>query len=418
VLAAITVLAATGNVDLDAVVLTLSYAVGAAVPMLAIALLGQRIAIRLKAHARAVRIGSGVLITAAAVAMALGVDQDLQTRIPGYTEAVQKQVEDSAAAKRELGELTGAKEPTPVAPATDDAAGGLPDYGPAPEFDGIVEWQNSEPLTIASLRGKVVLIDFWTYSCINCLRTLPYIEEWDARYRDSGLVIVGVHTPEFAFERVPKNVRENSTKLGVTYPVALDNDYATWNAWGNRYWPAKYLVDRQGHVRAYHFGEGAYEETEQMIRTLLAERSVALPAASTTPDHTPHGTLTPETYLGYERIAGYEGDAIVPERTHAYTLPKRLGPDAVAYGGSWTIGRENARAGRGARLRIRYRARDVYLVLGGSGTVTALVDGTPAGKTTVTGDRLYTLVERPELARHLLELRFSPGVAAYAFTFG
>jgi cytochrome c biogenesis protein CcdA/thiol-disulfide isomerase/thioredoxin len=418
VLAAITVLAATGDVGLDAVVLTLSYAVGAAVPLLAIALLGQRVAGRLKSHAHGVRIASGALIAAAAVAMTLGVDQDLQTRIPGYTESIQKRVESSTAAKRELGELTGAREPTVVDAAADGTGAALPDYGPAPEFDGIVEWQNSPALTITGLRGKVVLIDFWTYSCINCLRTLPYIEDWDRRYRDAGLVVVGVHTPEFAFERVPANVRENSKKLGVTYPVALDNAYGTWNAWGNRYWPAKYLIDRRGHVRAYHFGEGAYDETEHLIRALLAERSVALPTASTATDETPSGRLTPETYLGFERIAGYGGEAIVPERRHTYTLPKRLKQDAVAYGGTWTIGRENAVAGAGARLRLRYRARNVYLVLGGSGTVTALVDGKRASTTRVTGDRLYTLVEREQLGEHLLELRLTHGVAAYAFTFG
>ncbi len=418
VLASITVLAATGDVGLDAIVLTLAYAIGAAVPLLAIALLGRGAAARLKAQARTVRLVSGALIAAAATAMILGLDRDLQTKIPGYTEAIQERVESSTGAKRELGKLTGAREPTAIAdPAGGDAAD-LPDYGPAPEFDGIVEWQNSEPLTIAGLRGKVVLIDFWTYSCINCLRTLPYIKEWYERYRDSGLVIVGVHTPEFAFERVPANVRENSDELGVTYPVALDNGYATWNAWGNRYWPAKYLIDRQGQVRGYHFGEGAYAETEEMIRELLAERPVALPAASAADAEAPTGKLTPETYLGFERIAGYVGEPIVPAQPHTYTFAKQVGHDEISYAGKWTIGRENAVAGDGARLRLNYRARDVYLVLSGSGTVAALVDGRPAGTTTVAGDRLYTIVERPRLGRHLLELRMTPGVAAYAFTFG
>lgn len=417
-LAAITVLAATGNVGVEAVVLTLAYGVGAAVPLLAIALLGQRAAGRLKAYAHGVRLGSGVLIGGAAVAIALGVDRDLQTRIPGYTEAIQEHVEGSASARRELGRLTGARDPEPVATAGSTGRADLPDYGPAPEFDGIVEWQNSEPLTIAGLRGQVVLIDFWTYSCINCLRTLPYITDWHARYADSGLVVVGVHTPEFAFERVPANVRKNSEELGVTYPVALDNGYATWNAWGNRYWPAKYLIDRRGHVRGYHFGEGEYAETEEMIRQLLAEEAVTLPAAGAQADATPTGHLTPETYLGFERIAGYVGEPIVPERPHEYTPAQSLGSDEVTYGGTWTIGRENAVAGAGARLRLDYRARDVYLVLSGRGTVTAFVDGQPESTTTVAGDRLYTIVERPRLGRHVLELRLTTGVAAYAFTFG
>jgi thiol-disulfide isomerase/thioredoxin len=270
-------------------------------------------------------------------------------------------------------------------------------------------------LTMKGLRGRVVLIDFWTYSCINCLRTLPHVREWDSRYRDAGLTIVGVHTPEFAFERVASNVRENVKKLELHYPVALDNDFGTWEAWHNQYWPAKYLIDRNGHVRYYHFGEGEYAATEEAIRTLLGAEA---PPASNLADDGPHGELTPESYLGFARIARNGGDAVANDAEHTYRLPAMLADNELAFGGSWRVERERAIAGRAARLRLDYRARNVYLVLTGTGSVRVLVDGKPERTVRVTGDRLYALVERPKIGDHLLELRFSPGVAGYAFTFG
>ena len=421
VLAAVTVIAAQRSVGLDGVVLTLAYAVGAAVPMLAIAFAGQRAAVRLRAHATAVRRVAGALVVVAALTIALGVDQDLQTRIPGYTEAVQERIERSKPAQRELEELTGARAPQAVADPESD--GTLEDYGRAPEFAGLVGWLNSRPLTLAGLRGKVVLIDFWTYSCINCLRTLPYIRAWDDRYRSRGLAIVGVHTPEFAFERVPSNVRENAKELGIDYPIALDNDFGTWNAWHNQYWPAKYLIDRDGHVRYYHFGEGDYDESESAIRELLAQpgagsKGAALPPPAALADRSPVGLVTPESYLGSQRLARYVGTTIAPDREQAYVPASSLAENELTLGGRWKVEGERAVAGREARLRLRYRASDVHLVLTGRGTVEVLVDGKRERRLRVTGDRLYTLVERPRLGEHLLELRLTPGLAGYAFTFG
>jgi len=414
VLAAVTVIAAKREIGLDGLVLTLAYALGAALPMLAIAFAGQRAARAFRARAEAVRRVAGVLVGAAALAIALGVDQDLQTVIPGYTESLQKRFERSGAAQRELRELTGSRAPE----ARGGGEGALTDYGAAPEFQGLGAWINSEPLTLAGLRGRVVLIDFWTYSCINCLRTLPYIRAWDARYRAAGLTIVGVHTPEFAFERVESNVRENAKELKLRYPIALDNDYGTWQAWSNQYWPAKYLVDRDGHVRYYHFGEGEYAETEEAIRTLLAERGTAVPAASGLEDRSPHGQVTPESYLGYERLARYYGPSVLKDAERAYTFPTKLEDNELAFAGRWRIEHERAVAGRGARLRLDYRARNVFLVLTGNGSVRVRVDGKPERTVRVSGDRLYTLVERREIEDHLLELGFSPGIAGYAFTFG
>jgi cytochrome c biogenesis protein CcdA/thiol-disulfide isomerase/thioredoxin len=412
VLAAVTVIAAKRDVGLDGVLLTLAYAIGAALPMLAIAFAGQRAARAFRSHAVWIRRGAGVLVAGAAIAIALGVDQDLQTAIPGYTESLQERFERSSAAQRELGELTGAR-----APKADrgDATAALKDYGPAPDFHGVAGWLNSPPLTLKGLRGRVVLIDFWTYSCINCLRTLPHVREWDSRYRDAGLTIVGVHTPEFAFERVASNVRENVKKLALHYPVALDNGFGTWEAWHNQYWPAKYLIDRKGHVRYFHFGEGDYGTTEDAIRTLLGNDA---PPASQLADDSPHGLLTPESYLGYQRLARNGGETVKENAEHTYRLPGKLDDSELAFGGSWKVEGERAVAGRGAKLRLDYLARNVYLVLTGTGSVRVLVDGKPERTVRVAGDRLYTLVERPKIGDHVLELRFTPGVAAYAFTFG
>ena len=414
ILAAITTIAATREIGIQGVGLTLAFAVGAALPMLAIAFAGQGAAARLRSRAQALRIVSGVLIAAAAFAMALGLDQDLQLKVPNYVEAVQERLEGFA--DDELEELTGAREPEVVA---ENETSALEDYGPAPEFAGLVGWLNSKPLTLAGLRGRVVLIDFWTYSCINCLRTLPYITEWDERYRRSGLTIVGVHTPEFAFERVRANVRDNAEKLGVRYPIALDNDFGTWNAWHNQYWPAKYLIDRAGHVRYYHFGEGDYDESEAAIRELLAERTDAdLPAPADLADESPHGLVTPESYLGYQRLDRYVGTSIARDREQRYTFAPVLEDNELTLDGRWQVEGERATAGRDAKLRLRYRASDVFLVLTGRGSVQVLVDGREERRVRVTGDRLYTLVERPQVGEHLLELRFSPGVSGYAFTFG
>jgi thiol-disulfide isomerase/thioredoxin len=298
----------------------------------------------------------------------------------------------------------------------------LRDFGQAPEFQEIDRWVNSKPLTLASLRGKVVLIDFWTYSCINCLRTLPHVKRWAATYRRAGLVVVGVHTPEFAFERVPANVERAVASLGVQYPVALDNGYGTWSAWGNQYWPAKYLVDRQGHVRYAHFGEGEYQRSEDVIRTLLAEKALPSPVSASIPDQTPTELLTPETYLGSARIDRFVGSRLVSGREADYSIPRVVPQSSFAYGGRWTVEKERSVAGRDARLRLSFYAHKVFLVLGangGTGIVQVRVDGRSLKTVRVTEDRLYTLAELPgEAGNHTLDLSISPGTEAYAFTFG
>jgi thiol-disulfide isomerase/thioredoxin len=265
------------------------------------------------------------------------------------------------------------------------------------------------------LRGKVVLIDFWTYSCINCLRTLPQLEAWDSHYRKDGLVIVGVHTPEFAFERVASNVAGAVKRLGVRYPVVQDNDYAIWGAYSNQYWPAEYLIDRSGRVRHAHFGEGEYDQTEKLIRNLLG---VDRGTMTEVRDETPRGLLTPESYIGYARAERFVGEQVQPERPGTYRFPSTLPVNDLAFGGQWTVLKERAVTGRGAGLRVHFHASKVYLVLGGHGSVDVLANGKQLRRVRVEGDRLYTLVDSPHELDALLELRFTAGISAYAFTFG
>jgi cytochrome c biogenesis protein CcdA/thiol-disulfide isomerase/thioredoxin len=421
VLATITALSAQHMVGFDTVLLTLAYAVGAAVPMLLIALGGQRAARRLRAQSPNFRRAMGVLLAAAAFALIFNVSQSLQTALGGYTSAIQKHVEETSVATKHLDKLRGGGNAFAAAAAKAPKSS-LPVLGTAPDFVGIADWLNTpgdRPLSLAALRGKVVLVDFWTYSCINCIRTLPHLRAWYAAYHKDGLVIVGVHTPEFAFEHVLGNVRQATHSLDVTWPVALDNGYATWSAYSNQYWPAEYLIDKSGRVRHYHFGEGDYGGTEQAIRSLLAETGATMPAhATAVPDTTPSGLLTPESYLGTARLARYVGSTIHPDVGAAYTFAHSLPLNDLTYAGNWNVGSQRIVASLGARLRLRFQARYVYIVLGGKGTVHALVDGRPLRTLTVSSDRLYTVVSGGAVRQGLLELRFSPGVNAYAFTFG
>jgi thiol-disulfide isomerase/thioredoxin len=414
VIGAISANAARLELGWKTVVLTVAYAVGAAVPMLAVAVLGQRSVRRLRANVPAVRMALGVVMAAAALAIAFDVDRKLQTWFPDYTHALQAG-ERSSVAKDELSKLQ-RRGASPFEASTPSGSS-LPDYGPAPEFAGISAWLHSKPLTMRQLRGKVVLVDFWTYSCINCLRTLPHLKAWDARYRKAGLVIVGVHTPEFAFEHVVSNVREASRKLGVRYPVAVDDDYKTWDAYQNDAWPAEYLIDRRGHVREIKKGEGTYDETERSIRTLLGKpESMQLASVQ---DRTPQHLTTPESYLGWLRLGRYVGSPLHVDTYSDYRFPRTIPLNDLAYAGRWNVQRERLVAGRGARLRLHFLAQNVYLVLSGHGKLQVLVGGRRVKTIRVAGlSRLYTLLSYPGLSEGALELRFTPGVAAYAFTFG
>jgi cytochrome c biogenesis protein CcdA/thiol-disulfide isomerase/thioredoxin len=412
VLAAITVVAANNHVGLRALLLTVAYALGAALPMLAIALGGRRVGTRLRAQGPVLRLASGVVIGLVALGISFHVDDRFATALPGYTQSLQKHIEDNSTAQRQLAKLRGGK--ALVAKKTSAVA--LPDYGRAPALKPGGRWFNATPLALKQLRGKVVLIDFWTYSCINCLRTLPHLESWYAAYHPKGLVIIGVHTPEFAFEHVASNVGAAIKRLGIEYPVVQDNAYDTWNAYSNHYWPAEYLIDRNGRIRHVHFGESSYAETEGLIRRLLAVQGAT---ARSVPDMTPNEVVTPESYLGYNRLERYYGSPLIQrDRLAEYAFPATLPQGFLAYAGRWRVEGERIVAGAGARLRLHFVGEHVYLVLGGRGKVGVLVNGRPTKTVNVDSYRLYTLRStfRPQDA--MLELRFTPGVQAYAFTFG
>jgi cytochrome c biogenesis protein CcdA/thiol-disulfide isomerase/thioredoxin len=412
IIGAISANAARVHLGWQTVAITVAYALGAALPMLAIAALGQRATRRIRMNAQALRTGLGIVLALAALALVFNADTKLQTWFPDYTHALQG-VERSSVARDELAKL----QHRGKSRFEDTAAGSLTDYGAAPDFTGISEWINSKPLTLQRLRGKVVLVDFWTYSCINCLRTLPHLEAWDKRYRKAGLVIVGVHTPEFAFEHVPSNVREASRRLGVRYPVAIDDDYGTWSAYQNDAWPAEYLIDKHGHVREIKKGEGQYDETEHSIRTLLGEPAKAQLAS--VKDRTPQHLTTPESYLGWERLDRYVGSPLTANVPVRYRFPRQIPLNDLAYSGVWTVGRQRIVARQNARLRLHFLAQNVYLVLSGHGRMQVLVGGRPVKTVRVNGlSRLYTLLHYKGLAEGALELRFTPGIAAYAFTFG
>jgi thiol-disulfide isomerase/thioredoxin len=316
--------------------------------------------------------------------------------------------------------------PRPAARGPAPGTPRLPDLGAAPDFTGTQRWFNTaggRPLTLAALRGRVVLVDFWTYTCINCLRTLPFLRGLDAKYRNEGLTIVGVHTPEFSFEQSAGNVASAIRSDGLRYPVAQDNAYATWNAYGNQYWPAEYLIDARGHVRHTNFGEGAYHETELAIRALLAQAG-----------HTRLGGMaqgrailpttqqaTPETYLGAEHAQGWAGVPPTPG-THSYPAAAGLALNDFVLSGTWRVTGQSATAVRSARIDVAFQAAHVYLVLSSAGgrprTVRVLLDGRPSRTVTVRAQRLYELVSLPTAQQHRLTLQVSPGVAGYAFTFG
>jgi cytochrome c biogenesis protein CcdA/thiol-disulfide isomerase/thioredoxin len=411
-LAAITTAAARENFGVRTIAATVAYGLGAAIPMLAIAYGGREAAARIRQRAEILRNVAGVAIALVAVGLVFHVDDNLAKLTPGYTTFLQNKIEHGSSVTRELAKVRGGRTQLAVVHRSD---GGLPDYGVAPPLHPDGAWINSSPFTLAQQRGKVVLVDFWTYSCINCLRTLPHLESWYARYHHKGLEIVGVHTPEFAFEHVASNVRAAVKRLGIVYPVVQDNRYKTWDNYANQYWPAEYLIDKTGHVRHTHFGEGEYDKTETLIRRLLGASGTR---AAPKPDTTPTGLLTPETYLGYSRLANYVGTAISPDLDASYSLPGHLPQNTLAYGGSWHVGAERIVALHGASLRLHFHAKNVYVVLGGRGTVRAFVDGEPTRTLNVDAQRLYTVRASNQTADATLELRFTPGIEAYSFTFG
>jgi len=427
VLAAIIVAGSTGRIDFGTVLLTLSFALGVAIPLLVFALAGRGLIERIRAfrsRERGLRIAAGIAMIALAVGLAFNLPQMLQRLLPDYTAQLQDGLAEQQGDALDLGGLV-TDENRELANCTNGATV-LEKCGPAPAIRGIEEWMNTAdgaPVDLASLRGKVVLIDFWAYSCINCQRSIPHVVAWDEAYREAGLQVIGIHSPEYAFEKDPDNVRAGIRDFGIDYPVALDNTLSTWTAYRNRYWPAHYLIDAEGVVRHISFGEGNYAATEKMIRELLsdADPAVSLPAATEVADDTPEvGSTTRETFLGSSKDVNYGGGDAYRAGTRDYAYPSAQPQDSFALDGEWTVETQYATpAGADAGgIRLRYRASEVRIVLAGTGEIrvrddsgatrTIEVDGTP---------RSYRLLEGAS-GEGTLTLEVSPGVQVYSFTFG
>ncbi|MDT9600484.1 cytochrome c biogenesis protein DipZ [Sphingosinicella rhizophila] len=430
--------AALQGASIGTSLLLLAYALGAATSLALALLIGGPLFKSMKHSLGAgewIRRGLGALVLIGVAAIALGLDTNYLAKIStAQTNAIEQSLARTLGMKDEM-DTTAVKE-----------KGGkldLPVEGVLPPLDGITHWINSPPLTREQLRGKVVLIDFWTYSCINCLRSLPYVRAWAERYKDDGLVVIGVHAPEFAFEKDLDNVATAVRDLDVTYPVAVDNDYAVWRAFKNRYWPAHYFIDAQGRVRYHHFGEGNYARSEQVIRQLLAEagRDPGTAAARVALEGVAAAAAirslrSPETYIGYARAANFMSPGgIVRDRIKTYA-PAPLTLNQWALDGRWTVERQQARLERaGGGITYRFHARDLHLVLGNAPgkpvRFRIRIDGKPpgddhgvdvdaAGNGTIDGQRLYQLVrQKGPVTERLFEIEFlDPGVEAFAFTFG
>ncbi len=451
--AVISVSAASGRT----VAVAIAYSVGSAVVLFALTLGGRNLFDRVRAAGRgpALQRTLGIVMIVTALAIVVGVDVDFDQYVAEHIPNVNLTagLEKSKAVESRLPQVTGhtakfvSGSKTTTAPRNASQATLLADaaklknLGPAPEFADTEDWFNTgvgghsnTPLTLKGLHGKVVLIDFWTYTCINCIRTLPYLKAWDAAYRKDGLTVVGVETPEFAFEHEAANVKNAIEQFGLRYPVVQDNEMGTWNAYGNEYWPADYLIDSKGDVRYATAGEGDYSQTETAIRSLLAEAGANVGGMAHPADVvTPSEVATPETYLGTNRAQGWRNGPRSGLHDYGTSVATELALNEFDYSGTWNIAAQPATAVSSAGIDTEFEAKNVYLVLSSAGEkprqVQVLLDGKSIpdkyagadvhdGVLTVRNERLYSLVSLPGDQRHRLSLRFAPGVSGYAFTFG
>ena len=459
IMASVISLAITQHVDGGSVSITLAYTLGTSIPMLGVMLGGRALLNKVPAltrNAGSIQKVFGALMIVIGVAIGMGWDRQFQTFIlralPGYgtgLTAIEKTAPVQTALKtrqpvpgamRATGSGTGVFQAPQVAPEN----GMLSDYGAAPAFLSSGTWFNTEgisaapgqtsqggsmPLMLENLRGKVVLVDFWTYSCVNCVRTLPYLRAWYDAYRDKGLVIVGVHTPEFEFEKSSANVARAIRQLGVTWPVVQDNDYVQWTSYANQYWPAKYFIDAKGRVRYFHFGEGEYDVSEKVIQALLKEAGASVGGIVSRPD-TPIEAQTAETYLGYDRGRGF-ASAVAPvaDTPVEYTPARPPANGEWNLTGTWTIASQFAIPAASGTLQLGFNARDVFLVVepvDNSGSISVFVDGKPApdtidvkrGTFAPRESRMYQLVGLTSGGPHVLRLEVKGRLRLFAFTFG
>ena len=424
VLAAIVVAGATANIGVPVVVLTLAFALGTAVPLLFFALAGQRVTKRISAfrhRQRQIRITAGVVTLLLAVALVFNLPAALQRAIPDYTSSLQNKLGSDQRIQQGLN--LGGIQNKELSNCTSGSAQ-LQNCGTAPDLKGITAWLNTpgdKPIDLHALRGKVVLVDFWAYSCINCQRAIPHVEGWYKAYHEDGFEVIGVHTPEYAFEKVTGNVEKGAADIGITYPIALDNSYSTWTNYHNLYWPAEYLIDASGVVRHVNFGEGDYNGTEQLIRELItsARPKVALPPPVDAPDTTPQRGLTPETYFGIGKMVNYAGSGVYDKGQANFTYPPALPNDTFALQGPWTLDYEGATADSDtSSIELNYYAKNVYIVAGGNGNLTVTRDGKTTTVPVSGPPTSHQIVDRNDLARGLLDVRCSKGLQVFSFTYG
>jgi len=442
ILASIAVLAATGMVNIAVILVTLAYVIGVGLPLFIFTYAGQRFITRtrvLSPYTGRIQQVFGVIMILTAIAIYFNYDKLLQVKfLQAFPQLGQtlNGFESNNIVTKQLNALK-RKQSTPQSSV--DTSGFFNINTPAPDFMGITKWLNTDkPLTIADLKGKVVLVDFWTYTCINCIRSLPFVTSWYEKYKDQGFVVIGVHTPEFEFEKDSNNVLNAIKQYNIHYPVPQDNNYVTWNAYNNQYWPAEYLIDAKGNIRRTHFGEGEYDQTEMAIQALLKEKGASINTGLVNiKDQTPHTQqLSPETYLGSKRMQYYYPSGQLGNGQQNFTL-SNPSLNSFSYGGQWNITDETAITGEKSVLSYDFYANRVYIILrpgsnpSGSAKVKVfldnkLIDPTVAGQDvkdgvlTIDVDRLYDVVDlHGNPGEHLLRLEFqSPGVEAYTFTFG
>ncbi len=436
IIASVITLAATSEVNLGAVIITLAYSVGTAIPMFIIMISGRALFNKvpwLLTKSEIIQKIFGIIMILTALGIFFNLDRKFQVFVldtfPQYGANLTK-FEDNQTVKNQLKNISSSENQLNIIGQPIDSAS-----IPAPEIIPGGKWLNSDPLTLQSLRGKVVLIDFWTYTCINCIRTLPYLKDWYEKYQEKGLVIIGVHTPEFEFEKDASNVEKAIKDFGIKYPVAQDNDYATWKAYSNRFWPAKYFIDKNGQIRSAHFGEGGYDESEKLIQQLLKESGADVSDTKINNPKYDISSATPETYLGYLRIKGFTSpEGIIKDKLAYYTTPENLSKNSFAYSDKWLIGQERSAPVKNSTLSFNFDSEEVFLVMRPkekqTGKAKVYLDGKLIGSdnagedvrdgvVTVDADRLYKLIKLPTAGSHILKLEFlDSNLELYAFTFG
>ncbi len=447
ILASVTALAATQNVTFGSALVVIAYAVGSGIPLLGIAYGGRSLINKvpfLSKNLGKVQRLFGVVMILTAIAIALNFDilvsVWLTQNLPSGIASLMSNFETSDLIQDQIDQLADSDMQTDYFTSTDltlaelEMGIMLPNLGPAPDFTGINNWINSEPLTLADLRGRVVLVDFWTYSCINCVRTLPYLTDWHAKYQDVGLVIVGVHTPEFAFEEETQNVVNAVNRFQIEYAVAQDNDYTTWRAYNNRFWPAKYFIDAEGNVRYVHFGEGEYEESELVIQQLLAEAGMETDETLTREESVPISSgQTPELYIGYGRQEAFLSPTpLVIDKAATYTVPDEIPLHRFGVSGRWVFRREHAESlETGNQLTLHFNAKDVYLVFDSKepGRIRVSLSNSQVknlspvidenGEILIDQATLYHLVSLDGIREETVSIEFlDPNLQVFAFTFG